>query len=68
MAQLRGKTLISNFEPISRAFCKDLVKDVITLEKYSPAMQEAIRGFAAGEKPEYDTIVISSEFRIIAGG
>lgn len=37
----------------------------MTLEKYSKPMQNVIRRFGSGDFPQYDSVVVSSEFRII---
>jgi hypothetical protein len=64
LGRMDGKTLISNFEPISREFCKQLKDDVMTMEKYTQPMQNVVTSFANGENADCDVTVVSSEFRI----
>lgn len=59
----RPDNFLSNYEPLTREFCNELVKDTIRFEQYTEPMQQLIRSFLDASSPDY--IVSSAHPRIV---
>ncbi|MEO5913381.1 MAG: hypothetical protein ABIS50_04055 [Luteolibacter sp.] len=60
-----GGSFFSNYEPITRATAKGMVKDSIRFEQFTSPLRKLITAFVEEEKPEY--VLSSHQPRIVDG-
>lgn len=61
----RSGNFFSNYEPLRRAQAREILEDAVTFSKFTPPMQEAIRGMAEGDSPEF--FACNNSPRIVEG-